>query len=102
MSFRCEVCKTPQPPRSTLHKLVTEIRTVSYEPQQATERGFAPHRFKKPSLGSEIVKEISACERCFTKLRRKEPTVVNSIAIEYEYEQPPKKNKRQNNNEDDD
>ncbi len=70
--FRCEVeiCGRLSKPRQPVNKIVTETRTKFY--QKVHKKG----RMKgtvETIQGSEIVKELDACPKCYRKITGKDP-----------------------------
>ena len=56
--FCCGICHENQPPRTPALKVVVETRTKYYH--NRTREG------TKVSSGSEIIREVDACEPCAT------------------------------------
>jgi len=60
MSFKCQICKTPQPARTKPHKVVTETRDMQYVNLDVNGNA-------KISVGFETVREVNMCEKCWIK-----------------------------------
>lgn len=56
--IRCSFCKKNSKPAETTHKVVVEVRKVSYE--QPTN----PNRTRTSMSFTEVVKEVVACGGC--------------------------------------
>lgn len=77
--FKCqnEFCGKQVPPRQPVNRIVTERRNVTYEKEVVTrQRGRRKQVDIEDIPGWEIVKEISVCPQCFTKLTGKQPKLV--------------------------
>ena len=85
--FRCDVCGSVAPPNTRCNRLVVETRPVDYS---ACERAYCKPRPRRRNgkdkwiadpggSGTEIVREIRACEQCAAKAmaleRRGKPAV---------------------------
>jgi hypothetical protein len=65
MSFRCEICKQPQPDHTKPVRVVTEEREKIYPPRYRSDRTL----IDEGGVGTEIVKEKSLCQPCARRLQ---------------------------------
>jgi hypothetical protein len=73
MSFMCGVCNKAQPNKSKPHRVVTETRRKTYPAREyrdgkSTDEMGRRGKIRDPGgVGTEIAKEVDACDGCFTK-----------------------------------
>jgi len=88
--FRCEVCDSVAPARTRCHRIVVETRATEY-PARPDAHWHPPRAGGKGKWvddpggrGSEIVRELRACELCAAKAaaikRRDEPPSIDGSA----------------------
>ena len=71
--FRCDVCASVAPPRTRCNRIVVETRVVEYPKRDEVHwhppraRGKGKWVDDPGGHGTQIVRELRACELCFAK-----------------------------------
>lgn len=61
MSFRCEFCDVPQPPRTKPASIITKVRKIFLKPTQTEKNGLVTVVSRETF---EVVEEKKACPCC--------------------------------------
>lgn len=70
--YKCQKCNYQVPANNTANKVITKLRKVSY-----TNKVQGKYKEEtKISYGTEVVEELSLCNRCANKYKSIKPLVI--------------------------